>query len=338
MAQITNKARLEIPPALWLLEDFYDHNADPHTVSATGLLKPIRPIILAQQAAGDTNHKIDLVDMIGSRMGSALHDSLEDCWKDIDRVRSGLAKLGISEDVIKRIRINPPDITVNGQKAPAESQEIIPIYIENRATKALGKWKISGKYDLVFDGEVQDYKSGSVWGYIFDSNREDYIMQGSIYRWLNPDKILKDTVTIHYMFTDWSAVKALQDKKYPQTRIMSKQYRLKPMDWIEQWMRNKLDRIEQFLDAKQEDLPLCTPDELWQKDATYKYYKNPAKQERASKNFTNRVEANEFCVNDGGVGIVIEFPGEVKRCKYCSVMEICTQAHGYIKSGLIKQE
>jgi hypothetical protein len=333
MADITNKARLEIAPALWLLEDFYDYNPDPHVISATGLLSPVRPIILASQAANDDHHSMDVLDLVGSRMGSALHDSLEDCWKDVNRVRAGLKQLKIPQKVIDRVRINPNKLDL------VTNPLLIPIYIENRASKKLGKWTISGKYDLVFDGEVQDYKSCSAWAYVFDSNSADYILQGSIYRWLNPDKITKDTVRIHYIFTDWSKSKALQDKKsYPQTRILSREYRLKPMDWIESFMRNKLDTLESLLHAKQKDLPLCTPEELWQKDTKYKYYKNPNNTARSTANFDVEQHAQTRWADDGGVGKVITVPGEVVRCKYCNSMEVCEQAAGYIKSGLIKFE
>ena len=328
--KITNKHNIEVAPAVWLLEDFYDYNDDPHAVSATGLLKPIRPVVLAAQTVGDPDYTMDIVDMIGSRVGSALHDSLEDAWKDFDRVKTGLTKLGIKEQIIKRIRINPGPLDLK------TIANIIPVYIENRTSKKIGKWTVSGKYDLVFDGEVQDYKSGSVWGYIFDSNSADYIMQGSIYRWLNPEKITHDTVTIHYIFTDWSKQKALQDKKYPQTRILSKRYKLKPLDWTEQWIRNKLDQIEMYIDKPQEQLPLCTPEELWQKDSVWKYYKNPANKARATKNFTSESEAHEYFDNVGRVGELINVPGEVKRCHYCSSVEICTQAKNFIKTGLLK--
>lgn len=329
---VTNKLKIAIAPAVWLLEDFYDYNDDPYTISATGLLNPIRPIILSAQAKAEDEHKIDVVDMMGSRIGSALHDSLEDCWKDPQRVKASLKKLRIPQHVIDNIRINPNELDVK------TNSKIIPVYIENRASRKLGKWTITGKYDLVIEGEVQDYKSGSVWGYIFDSNRADYIMQGSIYRWLNPEKILMNTVTIHYIFTDWSKVKSLQDKKYPQTRIMSQQYTLHSPEFVENFITTKLGKLETLIAAPQKDLPLCTPEELWQKDAKWKYYKNPNKTDRSTANFDDAASANTRWANDGAVGVVKEFPGEVVRCKYCSSIEICTQAQEYIKTGLIKFE
>ena len=59
---------------------------------------------------------------------------------------------------------------------------------------------VSGKYDLVLDGQLSDYKSTSVWTYIYGSKVEDYIKQGSIYKWLSPDKITSDYININYIF------------------------------------------------------------------------------------------------------------------------------------------
>ena len=333
MPVITNKAKISLAPAVWLLEDDYDYNADPYTISATTLLKPIRPIILNAQAmltAGDSEHEIDLVDMIAARMGQALHDSLEHAWKKPKHLEKALELLKIPKSVRKNIIINPT-------KSDFEQRtDVIAIYIENRSSRKLGKWTVTGKYDLVMDGQVEDYKSTSVWGYIFDSNTEDYAMQGSIYRWLNQDKITKEKISIHYIFTDWSKVKAKQDPKYPQTRLLTKEIPLKNVHWVEDWMRQKLNKIEALIDADQSDLPLCTPEELWQKEAKWKYYKNPANITRATKNFDNERDAQALYMDHGSVGKIVHIPGEVVRCKYCSSIEKCEQAAGYIKSGLIK--
>ena len=57
---------------------------------------------------------------------------------------------------------------------------------------------------FVAEGKVQDFKSTSVYTYLNQTNKDKYILQGSIYRWLNEDTITRDTMDIHFIFTDWN--------------------------------------------------------------------------------------------------------------------------------------
>lgn len=332
--KITNKSKIDLACALWLVQDDYDYNSDPYTISATTLLNPIKPIIMGAQRAVQVSsdaqeHSIDVVDIMGSRIGSALHDSLESTWRNPAKVRQGMALLGYPDDVLERVVINPSDALLE------EDPDMLAVYIENRSHKKLGKWTISGKYDLIIDGQVEDYKSGSVYGYIFDSNRVQYIWQESIYRWLNPDKITNNKGKIHYIFTDWSKSKSKQDKKYPQTRIITKEYTLKSIEETEAFIQNKLNLLEQHITSNQDQLPSCTPTELWQKDSVWKYYKNPQNKARSTANFKNDGEAYSRWQDDGEIGEVVHHPGEVVRCKYCQSCPTCNQAKGYIQSGLL---
>jgi len=332
MPTITNNANIELAPAVWLLQDDYDYSSDSYTISATTLLQPIRSIILGVQNAGnESGTPIDLVDMIAARMGTALHDSLESCWKNPKHVVKALKALGLGK-LSERLLINPEPQEL---EAWAELYPPIVIYIENRSSKSLGKWTITGKYDLVMDGQVEDYKSTSVWGYIFGSNDQNYALQGSIYRWLNPTKIIESNLLIHYLFTDWSKAKAIQDPKYPQTRILSKKIPLFSIEETEKFIQHKLDLLDELIDADQAQLPFCTPNELWQREAVWKYYKAGDTTKRATKVFDNQLEAEQL-QSQNGCGVVKQFSGEVVRCKYCSSMSICDQAQEFLQSGLIK--
>jgi len=328
MTNITNNANLELAPAVWLLFDDYDYNSDPYTISTTTLLQPLKSVILAAQHQGESNRSIDLVDIIAARMGTAFHDSLEAAWGNKKHVVEALSSLGLP-NIADRIRINP-------SKKERAKKGVIPVYIENRTHKKVGVWTVSGKYDIVMDGQVQDYKSTSVWAWIFGSHDHDYIMQGSIYRWLNPEIIKEDTMMIHFVFTDWSKVKASQDPKYPQTRITSKQYKLMSVQETDKWIKDRLTQIDHYLhETNQHLIPSCDSTELWQRETTWKYYKSGDTSKRATKNFNSKKEADAMQA-DNGCGCVIMVPGEVVRCKYCNSMDICEQAAEYKRTGLIK--
>jgi hypothetical protein len=104
----------------------------------------------------------------------------------------------------------------------------------------------------------------------------------------------------------------------------------------ETWIQQRLADIESNWDAHQDDMPQCTPEELWQDPAKYAYYKNP-KAQRATKLYDSPQEANAHKARDGIPGSkVVERKAEPKFCKYCDGRSLCLQAEGYIAAGLLK--
>jgi len=320
--EYTNTHNVSLALAVFLMYDSYDYDDRPNSVSATGIIRSLRQLVLMQQNKG-LEKKVDIADLVASRMGSAIHDGCELAWSDTNNVHRALAALGASDEAIKKVKINPTELK------PGD----IPVSIEQRAERELGKWIVTGKYDIVLDGTLNDYKSTSVWTYIYDSNSENYSKQGSIYKFLNPEKITSDYININYIFTDWSATKARQDPKYPQQRVLTKPYPLWSVEETTAWLTSKLEQLEALVDQPQETLPECNDDELWASETVYKYFKNPAKTERATKNFTTMDEAMVRCATDGNVGVIKTVPGEVKACRYCPVVNVCQQADRMLASG-----
>lgn len=322
--KITNKADLPLSIAVWLLNDNYDYSVDPNHVSVTSLIKPLRSIVLSRRLPPQPD--MDLIDRVPSRLGTAIHESVEDAWKSskLPNILSTLKGLfNLSTD--KKIILNPDKVI----------DDIYPIYMERRSSKKFGKYTVSGKFDFVYNGRLEDFKSTSVWKWIFQSGVKDFTAQASMYRYLNQDIITEDLFRITYIFTDWSATKALQDRDYPKTRIITKLYPLAPVKEVEEFIQNRLNAIDHLQNAAENLLPVCTKEELWQKDAIWKYYKNPAKISRSTKNFDNKAEAHQRLHSDGNVGTVIEYPGKVVRCNYCSAATVCNQRAQYEKAGLL---
>ena len=321
--EYTNKNNVSLALAVFLMYDNYEYDERPNSISATGLIKPLRQLVLSKQNPALLK-TVDIADLVATRMGSAIHKGCEDAWTDPENVKNALKVLGASEDAIDNIKINPPYVK------PGET----PVYVEQRAEKEIIDFIISGKYDLVLDGTLNDYKSTSVWTYIFDSNADSYVKQGSIYKWLSPDKITSDYININYIFTDWSAAKARMDtKSYPQIKTLTKQYPLWSTEETENWIMNKIEAYKALANTPQEGLPKCTDEELWATKTTYKYYKNPNKLDRSTKNFDTMDEALLRQANDGNVGTIKTVPGEVKACRYCPVIGICTQAETMLAEG-----
>lgn len=328
--QFTNIDNLSVSLAVWLATDEYQgYSDDPNYISATTLIKPLREVVLSRQ-----NKHLDVVAdvtaMIASKVGNSYHDGIERAWIDPELRRKAMLALGYPAAIADRLVLNPTNLKVL-------SDEAIPVYLEVRSTKEIEGFTVSGQIDFSIEGRLEDFKSTSVWAYIFGSSIKKFVQQASIYRWLRPDIITEDYVTIQYIFTDWSASKAKQDPKvYPQKRILSQKYDMMSLAETEKMIRGTIKNIKRLGAATQDQLPLCTPEELWQKETIWKYYKNPANKVRSTKNFDNQGDAITRKAKDGNIGEVVEVPGEVVKCRYCKVAGICDQAQDLIKQKLLK--
>ena len=320
--EYTNKNNVSLALAVFLMYDNYEYDERPNSISATGLIRPLRQLVLSKQNPALLK-TVDISDLVFTRMGSAIHKGCEEAWTDPDNVKKALKVLGASEEAVNNIRINPKVI----------AQGETPVYVEQRAEKEILNFIVSGKYDLVLDGVLNDYKSTSVWAYIFDSNADSYVKQGSIYKWLSPDKITSDYININYIFTDWSSAKAREKKNYPQLKTITKKYPLWSIEETENWIMNKIEAYKALVDTPQEGLPQCTDEELWASDTTYKHYKD-SNSTRATNGgvHTSMDDALKFQAKKGG-GIIKTIPGEVKACRYCPVVGICTQAETMLADG-----
>ena len=149
----SNVSEVPLSLAVFLATDNYDHNEDPNTISATSLIKPLRQIILSARVP-ESDGITDLTQMVASRMGSAIHDGIERAWKT-NHVNAMVA-MRFPARVIDLVRINPePEDLFDG---------CIPVYLEQRSHRKLGKHTISGKFDFVGDGRVEDFKTVHVHG------------------------------------------------------------------------------------------------------------------------------------------------------------------------------
>jgi len=321
MFKYTNKNNISLPLSVFMMYDDYDYDNRKNVISATSIIRPIRQLVLARQYP-DTAKEVDVLDLVSSRMGSAIHDGCERAWNSPKNVSQALTSLNMSK-VAERMKINPDTV----------SEDDIPVYVEQRHEKEINGFIISGKYDLILNGRLSDYKSTSVWTYIYDSNALKYTQQGSIYKWLAPDRITDHHMDIQFIFTDWSSSKATQDTSYPQMRVATKSYPLWSTNKTEEYIKKKLTQLTELIDAPQFALPECTDDELWATDPKWKYYKNPQKMSRATRVFNNAAEADVRLADDGGVGVVVEHKGQVKACQYCSVVGVCEQANRLLNEG-----
>ena len=312
--RFTNNQNIPLPLAVWLTYHEYDFRGGKNRISATSLLKSTRQFILSSRVPLSERVN-DIADFISSKMGSAFHDSIERAWEN--GYKEGLDALGYSQKQIDRVRINPTEPEAG----------TIPVHLELRGERKIGDWTVSGKFDMSIEGELYDTKSTSVYAYILGSKDQDYIKQGSIYRWIHPDILTGDHIHIQHIFTDYSKAMARQRSDYPPSKLMNYTLPLMSLDETEEFVGNKIKEIEHYFDKPEEELPFCTDKELWRSEASFKYYANPEKMGKATKVFDTLAEANAHLA-EKGKGVVLTFPGQVRACAYCPGFVKCTQKDG----------
>jgi len=322
--RLTNEHGISLPLAVWLLHDDYDFITDPNYISATALLKSTRQLVLSQRVM-DSDKEMDLSFFIAARFGNAIHDSVEKAWKL--SAAAGMRKLGYPETITKNMVINPNEAYLNA------FPDAIPVWMEQRAIREIQvgstTYKIGGKFDMVLDGRLFDYKTTSVYSYLLGNKDDDYAMQGGIYHWLNPELITDDHVYIQFIFTDWQRSQSKRDSHYPQTRTKEHPVLMPSLQETEAFISSKLAQLNRYKDSPDEEIPFCTDKELWRSQTSYKYYADPQKTIRATKNFEDKAEAHAFMASKGGKGIVLAVPGEVKACDYCPAFSVCKQKDNY---------
>lgn len=322
--RISNDHDISLMLAVWLVSDNYDYIDKENYISATTLMKPLRQIVLPSRIP-PAQRTSDVVDYIARSLGSSVHDSVEKAWTT--NHDKAMRLLGYPADVIDRIRINPTPEELRA------SNSIIPLYFEQRAFREIDvdgvTYTIGGKFDAVTEGIVQDLKSTSTFAWEKGTKDEDYAQQGSIYRWLNPDKITADHIRINFLFTDWSKMH-LSRPNYPRKRVEYKDIPLWSVAKTEEWIRGKLRLVAQYINKPESEIPECSDEELWRSSPQYKYFADPAKTAgRSTRKFDDMIEARKFMAEKGGKGVIITKPGEVKACGYCAGYDACTQKDQY---------
>ena len=317
--RLTNTHNVSLAMAMWLAHDEYTDGSEDFpgedVISATSLLKAPKQLILSARAPMTETRK-DVMDMFSGAHGHALHDAVEKAWKNSAVTAK---RLGIPKKVADSIKINPE---------PADVEEgDIAVYLERRAFKRIevdgNKFVISGKFDQVIDGLLCDIKKTGTYTLIAGTKDEDYALQGSIYRWLNPELITSDDIMIQFIFTDWKKGDVKRIAGYPPNPIYEYRVPLMSVAQTESWIIKRIRRLVSEQSKREEDMVPCNDTELWMSKPVYKYFSNE-NNKKASKVSENLAELTQYRV-DKGKGIIKTFPGTAKACNYCAAKSICQQ-------------
>ncbi len=314
--KITNVNDIPFVLQIWLASDNYDYVQGKKYISATTLLKSVKQIILGSRL-DTSNVSTDLESFIARKLGDSIHEGIESAW--LNNLPQALKTLS-QDELTSKFTVNPKE-TSKGK---------IPVYIEQRTQKEVNGYTIGGKFDFVAAGVLHDFKTTSVWTYMKGSRVSEFVKQGSIYRWLNPDKIKEDFLRICYIFTDWSKMESLRNDQYPKCRCLAVEYPLLSIEETEKRIKEKLAILDRYWGKPEDQIPDCSDEELWRTETTYKYFSNP-NSTRATRVFKEYGDALKFQTEKGGAGKVVIVPGEPRACAYCVAAPLCRQRKLYIK-------
>ena len=197
---------------------------------------------------------------------------------------------------------------------------------EARMSQPIGDYTLSGQYDL-YEPEkrlLTDYKTTSVWKFIF-ADFADWRRQLLMYAWLlRQQGEPVDRAQIVAFLKDHVKAKALYDKTYPQYPIQTVDFIFTADDFAEceAWLQEKFAEIARCEKLPDDELPVCTPEERWNRSEKWAVMKRGRK--KALKLCDSEDEAKEWRANFGGD--LIEYrPGQDRKCDdYCNVNCFCS--------------
>lgn len=323
MLKITNERNLPLPLVTWLLNDDYDYNPDPLTVSATSLLKSTKKTVLSQSVVKSDTIQVhlDVADKLASIRGQNLHAAIEASFSDHFKNVKIAEKMGMSVPVVTMEERLYGDLEVDGVT-----------------------YRISGKFDAIIDSILHDWKTESTFSFGDETKKRERIYQLSIYAWLcfkNGKECNTDKAVYYSIYQNWMkgmAAKA-DPTKYPNSPMLAFEVDLIPFPQLEFWMKEKI-RERRDLSIEEVDQVQCSKEDLWMGKSEYQYFTKP-ENKRASKNFTGenaQSEALAYLASKNNVGVIKEKPNKAKACEYCLGSAICGQYQTLLNQGYIENE
>lgn len=206
--------------------------------------------------------------------------------------------------------------------------------IEQRLHAELDGWHISGAIDLQREDDdgivVADYKTTGAWSVMND--KKDWEYQLNIYAWLveKVRKVPVKSLEIVAIIRDWSRRDAQVREGYPETPVKVLDIPMWTFEEREDFVKKriKLHSDASFFAEIGQDLPLCTPEDMWEKQSIYAVRKIGNKRAKA---ICNSLEEAQAMAEELGKDYEVEVrPGERTRCaNFCQVRDFCNQWKEY---------
>ena len=192
----------------------------------------------------------------------------------------------------------------------------------------LNGWLLSGKIDLWEDRVLTDWKVTSMWSFTFglkpehetQMNVNAYLIRRSPYK----DCLPIEKMQIVMVFRDWSKMKAMRDKTYLQSQVGVLGVPIWSNEKVCNYISVRIYEHQRLERISDKFLPLCTPEERWEKPTVYKV---KSKTRKTSYRNLGSMEKAEAWMEKNKKGEYIDTVlGESTRCEYfCNVNRYCNQ-------------
>jgi hypothetical protein len=209
--------------------------------------------------------------------------------------------------------------------------------VEERLHATLDGWRISGAIDLQIKDDaglsIRDYKTTSAWGVM--NEKVEWEQQLNIYAWLV--ETVKKTpiidIGIVAIIRDWSRRDAAKNENYPPAPVKEIPIRLWTYEEQTTYIKHRigLHSACEFAMETEEDLPPCTPEEMWERPTTWAIKKVGGVR---AKSVHDTEESMLKALEIAGPAYEIEVrPGSRIRCEsFCPVNTYCQQWRDYQES------
>ena len=209
--------------------------------------------------------------------------------------------------------------------------------VEERLHTTLDGWRISGAIDLQIKTDagiaIRDYKTTSAWAVI--NEKLEWEQQLNTYAWL-VQTVKQAPVTdigIVAIIRDWSRREAAKNENYPPAPIKEIPIKLWTYDEQEAYIKHRISMHSacEFALETDEELPLCTPEEMWERPTVWAVKKKGGV--RAKSLHEGQEEAQEALETLGKDYEIEVRPGSRTRCEsFCPVNQYCQQWRDYQES------
>jgi hypothetical protein len=235
-------------------------------------------------------------------------------------------KEDITEDVSELIYA----LIGNNTHSILERVDVKNVIREERFSTYVSGWVVSGQVDL-YEKDTQthsDYKVTSVWA-VINGVKPEWENQLNINSYLlqRSGHVVKHHQIVA-LLRDWSKFKAKEDT-YPSCQV-----KVVPVCMWDDPMKYIKDRVllhQSCIGLKDDDLPPCAPEEMWEEPTKYAVMK---KGRKSAVRVLGSMEDAEKYMEDKGLSTKIHSitvrPGSRKRCdSYCNVNQWCNRYKEY---------
>jgi hypothetical protein len=268
-----------------------DYTFEPNEYRVTSLLKGIRETILERRHQDEIEQ--DVSDMIWLLFGTAVHNVLENHQE--------------GDQEIKEARLKVP----------------------------IGDYILSGQFDL-YNADtktITDYKTCSIWKVVY-GDYSDWRRQLLIYAYmLQSIGFPVEKAEIIALMKDHSKSQAKIKADYPKQPVRKITFTFTEKDFaeIESWLHQRFEEIAKAEKLPDDELPLCTPEERFNKGNKYAVMKKGRK--TALRVLDSMEDAKYWMATNVGTFIEVR-KGEDKKCQdYCSVCEFCNYYKEVVANG-----